>query len=150
MQARAAGIDHNDLRARGFDDAALERLEDALADEPGSIRERVDRMQRRIARERGSGTLLSMSSDGIVDLFSTTGFELDHGVREYKHLAREACLMRNVDENGRVGQGNLTCYPSWPGAGQCNGKLCGSGHYVFPSRDMCGGGTNPGAPMPTT
>ena len=27
----AAGIDHNDLRARGFDDAALERLEDALA-----------------------------------------------------------------------------------------------------------------------
>ena len=57
-------------------------------------------MQRRIARERGSGTLLSSSSDSIVDLFSTTGFELDHGVREYKHLAKEACLMRNVDENG--------------------------------------------------
>eukprot|EP01045_Picozoa_sp_COSAG04_P005840 COSAG04_NODE_277_length_18399_cov_3.036066_7_plen_333_part_00 len=58
-------------------------------------------------------------------------------------------VVRNVDANGRVGQGNLTCYPSWPGAGQCNGKLCGSSHYVFPSRDMCGGGTNPGEPMPT-
>ena len=27
-------------------------------------------------------------------------------------------VVRNVDENGRVGQGNLTCYPSWPGAGK--------------------------------
>ena len=75
-------------------------VDDALAPEPGCIRERVDRMQRRISRERGSGTALSQCSDGIVDVFSNTGFELDHAVREYRHVAREACLLRDLDENG--------------------------------------------------
>ena len=51
---------------------------------------------------------------------------------------------------GHVGEGNLTCYPSWPGAGQCGGgAICQSGTYKFPSRDMCGGGTAPGSPMPS-
>jgi hypothetical protein len=59
-------------------------------------------------------------------------------------------IVHNVDEHGKVGQGNLSCYPSWPGAGQCGGgNICTSGTYKFPSRDMCGGGTGPGAPMPT-
>ena len=71
--------------------------------------------------------------------------------------------IHNVDERGEKGKGNLTCYPTWPGAGACGGgdeswggaakptsnAVCNQHGYHFPSRDMCGGGTAPGDPKPT-
>jgi hypothetical protein len=72
--------------------------------------------------------------------------------------------IHNVDERGEVGKGgNLTCYPTWPGAGRCGGgaeswggaakstssAVCKQSGYHQPSLDMCGGGTAPGDPKPT-
>ena len=53
-----------------------------------------------------------------------------------------------------IRQPNGTCYPSWAGGPACgavgrHGGACGSSRYHYPSADMCGGGTQPGQPMPS-
>ncbi|MBT6178358.1 MAG: hypothetical protein HOI23_14015, partial [Deltaproteobacteria bacterium] len=67
---------------------------DALAQPPRTLRERLERTQKKVCRERGSGSARSRVSDTIVDAFSNAGFELDHVVREYKHLIREGSKMK--------------------------------------------------------
>ncbi|MBT6433586.1 MAG: hypothetical protein HOK28_10865 [Deltaproteobacteria bacterium] len=66
------------------------KAEDLLMPKPQSIRERIDQLEYRVARERGSGSIRSQISDGIVDLFSHKGTILDHQVREFKRLPRLA------------------------------------------------------------
>ena len=67
---------------------------DALAPPARTLRERLERTQTKVCRERGSGTARSRVSDTIIDAFSNAGFELDHVVREYKHLIREGSKMK--------------------------------------------------------
>ena len=61
--------------------------------------------------------------------------------------------IHNLTRRGEKG-GNLTCYPTWPGAGKCGGgheswggaagptssAVCKLNAYKYPSLDMCGGG----------
>lgn len=90
-----------ELSARDFAEC-----EDALAPPPKTLRERLERTQRKVSRERGSGSMRSRVSDTIVDAFDNAGFELDHVMREYKHLVREGSKMKlsgnfeDLDGNG--------------------------------------------------
>lgn len=66
------------------------KAEDLLMPRPRTVRERIDQLEYRVARERGSGTIRSRISDSIVDFFSHKGTILDHQVREFKRLPRLA------------------------------------------------------------
>jgi LysM repeat protein len=68
----------------------LWKTEDALAPEPVTLRERLDRAETRAARERNSGTAVGTASDKIMDTFSTSGFEVDQSLREYKSMMKKA------------------------------------------------------------
>ena len=64
--------------------------EDALAQPPKTMRERLDRAEIRSARERNNGSALSNVSDAIMDAFSSTGGAIDQELRELKLHAKQA------------------------------------------------------------
>lgn len=66
------------------------KAEDALMPKPVSVRDRIDQLEYKVSRERGSGSVRSKVSDQIVDVFSHKGVILDHQVREFKRLPRLA------------------------------------------------------------
>lgn len=66
------------------------QAEDALAQPPRNLRERIDRAEIRAARERSSGSPAANASDTVMDAFSDTGYRIDQELRELKAFAQGA------------------------------------------------------------
>lgn len=79
----------DDLRSE-LDKREMWKAEDALAGPPATMRERVDRAEVRMSRERDSGTLAANVSDNIMDLLTATGKNIDQEFRELRHIYKEA------------------------------------------------------------
>ncbi|TNE49812.1 MAG: hypothetical protein EP343_10570 [Deltaproteobacteria bacterium] len=66
------------------------QAEDALAQPPQTMRERLDRAEIRASRERHHGSPAANASDTVMDAFSDTGFRIDNELRELKAIAQGA------------------------------------------------------------
>lgn len=71
--------------------------EQSLQGPAQSLRERSDRIEMQAARERHSGSLVGRASDGLMNLVSQRGFEVDQSLREYHNSLKELQTTQQAD-----------------------------------------------------